>query len=50
MDHFSDARKRRNELSADKSYINEIRIKGAQKAREVGSQVLQKVRKAVGVA
>ncbi len=50
MDHFKEERKKREEIAADLGYIQEVRKKGAQKARAVASEVLAKVRKAVGVA
>ncbi len=49
LDHFADARKKREELEADLGYINEIRAKGADKARAVAAGVLDRVRKAVGM-
>lgn len=49
MDTFKDERKKREEIATDRAYIEEVRRKGAEKARNVASVVLQKVRKAVGV-
>ncbi len=49
MDHFSEQRKRREKIANDPAYINEVRRKGAEKARAVGREVLEKVRNAVGV-
>ncbi len=49
MDHFAEARKRREKLAADLGYIREIRKKGTEKARAVGSVLLDKVRKAIGI-
>jgi tryptophanyl-tRNA synthetase len=49
MDHFKDERKKREQIATDMAYINEVRHKGAEKARVVASEVLDKVRKAVGV-
>lgn len=50
LDHFADARKKREELEADQGFIDEIRKKGADKAREVATGVLDRVRKAIGMA
>lgn len=49
LDHFADARKKREELVADQGFIDEIRKKGADKAREVATGVLDRVRKAIGM-
>ncbi len=50
MDHFGEQRKRREEIVSDPGYVAEIRKKGEEKARLVANSVLEKVRKAVGVA
>jgi tryptophanyl-tRNA synthetase len=50
LDHFGDARQKREQLVADQGYIEEIRKKGADKAREVAAGVLDRVRKAIGMA
>ncbi len=50
MEHFTEQRKKRERIVADMSYVEEVRRKGAQKARAIGAEVLDKVRKAVGVA
>ncbi len=49
MDHFKEQRKRREEIVNDPGYVAEIRKKGAEKARSIGNEILEKVRKAVGV-
>lgn len=48
LDYFSTFRARRAELAADMGYIEEVRRKGAEKARTVATDVLDAVRKAVG--
>lgn len=50
MDTFSDARKKREELASDLSYIKEVREKGAEKARSVAVPMLEKVRSLVGIS
>lgn len=47
--YFSDARKRRAELEKNLDFIKEVLTKGAQKAREVASKTLSRVRKACGL-
>jgi hypothetical protein len=42
-------RKRREEILADKSYIDNVLASGAKRANEVADQVMQRVRKAVGL-
>ncbi len=49
MDTFKEERKIREKIASDRAYIDEVRRKGAEKARNVASVVLQKVRNAVGV-
>lgn len=49
MDHFCEQRRRRDEIANDPAYIDEVRKKGAEKARAVGTILLDKVKKAVGV-
>ncbi len=49
MDFFSPYRKKREEICKDRAYIDEVRDKGAQKARSIACEVLQKVRETVGV-
>jgi tryptophanyl-tRNA synthetase len=47
-EYFSPMRKRRAELLADKSYIDKILARGAERANEVADVVTQRVRTAVG--
>ena len=47
---LSEARVRYNELMTDSDYIEQILLKGAERAREHSSSLLDKVRKAVGIA
>ena len=49
MQYFAPMRKRRAELLADQSYIDKILARGAERANEVADQVMQRVRKAVGL-
>lgn len=49
-DELSDARKRYDELMADPGFIEAELDKGAAKAREIASELLQRVRRAVGIA
>jgi tryptophanyl-tRNA synthetase len=48
-EYFAPMRKRREEILADKSYIDEILARGAKRANEVAGQVMQRVRAAVGL-
>src|SRR5213080_4625366 len=48
-EYFSPMRKRREELLADKLYIDNILVRGAKRANEVADQVMQRVRAAVGL-
>src|SRR6266545_4592193 len=48
-EHFAPMRKRREEILRDKSYINNVLTKGAKRANEIADQVMQRVRKAVGL-
>ena len=50
MDFFSPYRAAREKIVKETGYVDEIRRKGAEKARAVGSALLQKMRAAVGVA
>jgi len=50
IDYFSVQRLRRAEIEKNTDYVRETRMKGAQKARTIASEILSKVRKAVGVA
>ena len=47
-EYFSPMRKRREEISADKSYIDNVLSRGAKRANEVAEQVMKRVRAAVG--
>jgi tryptophanyl-tRNA synthetase len=46
---FAPMRKRRDEIMADKSYIDDVLRRGAERANEVADQVMQRVRAAVGL-
>jgi tryptophanyl-tRNA synthetase len=48
-EYFSPMRKRREEILADKSYIDNVLARGAKRANEVADQVMQRVRRAVGL-
>jgi tryptophanyl-tRNA synthetase len=48
-EYFAPMRKRREELLADKSYIDKILARGAERANEVADVVMQRVRNAVGL-
>src|SRR6266508_5485147 len=48
-EYFAPMRKRREEILNDKSYINNVLTKGAKRANEIADQVMQRVRKAVGL-
>jgi len=47
--YFAPFRSRREELSKDPGLVTEIRKKGAQKARAVALDTMDKVRKLVGI-
>jgi tryptophanyl-tRNA synthetase len=47
--YFAPMRKRREEILADKSYIDNVLARGAERANKVADQVMQRVRKAVGL-
>lgn len=49
MDYFGQYRENREKIITDISYVDEVRKKGAEKARNIASELLDKVRKAVGV-
>ena len=49
MDYFGSYRKKREEIVADPSYVEEVRKKGAEKARTIASGLISKVRKAIGM-
>ncbi len=48
-EYFSPMRKRREEILADKSYIDNVLSRGAQRANEIADQVMKRVRAAVGL-
>ena len=48
-EYFAPMRKRREEILADKSYIDKVLALGAQRANEVADQVMKRVRDAVGL-
>jgi tryptophanyl-tRNA synthetase len=48
-EYFSPMRKRREEILADKLYIDNVLVRGAKRANEIADQVMQRVRAAVGL-
>jgi tryptophanyl-tRNA synthetase len=48
-EYFAPMRKCREEILADKSYIDQVLARGAHRANEVADQVMKRVRKAVGL-
>ena len=48
-EHFEPVRNKREELEGNLDYVNEVIAKGAERAREEASIVLDRVRKAVGL-
>jgi tryptophanyl-tRNA synthetase len=48
-EYFSPMRKRREEILKDKSYIDGVLARGAKRANEIADQVMERVRKAVGL-
>ena len=48
-EYFAPMRKRREEILADKSYIDNVLDRGAKRANRVANQVMQRVRDAVGL-
>ena len=48
-DYFAAAREKRAEIVADKNYVDEVLAAGAQKARAVARQTMDRVRAAVGL-
>src|SRR5881227_3944617 len=48
-DYFAPMRKRREEILADKSYIDDVLACGAKRANEIADQVMQRVRAAIGL-
>ena len=49
-EYFAPMRKRREEILKDKSYIDNVLAHGARRANEIANQVMDRVRKAVGLA
>ena len=47
--YFAPMRKRREEIVADKSYIDNVLARGAKRANEIADQVMKRVRAAVGL-
>jgi tryptophanyl-tRNA synthetase len=48
-EYFAPMRKRREEILADKSYIDSVLARGAKRANEAADHVMQRVRSAVGL-
>src|SRR3989454_4499379 len=48
-DYFAPMRKRREEILADKTYIDDVLRRGAKRANEVADQVMERVRATVGL-
>src|SRR5215471_55861 len=48
-EYFAPMRKRREEILEDKSYIDEVLGHGAKRANEIADQVMNRVRRAVGL-
>jgi tryptophanyl-tRNA synthetase len=48
-EYFAPMRKRRAEILADKSYIDNVITRGAQRANEIADKVMKRVRSAVGL-
>jgi len=48
-EYFAPMRKRREEILKDKSYIDDVLSHGARRANEIANQVMDRVRKAVGL-
>ncbi|PYK32122.1 MAG: tryptophan--tRNA ligase [Verrucomicrobia bacterium] len=48
-EYFAPMRKRREEIERDKSYIDNVLARGAERANEISDQVMTRVRKAVGL-
>jgi tryptophanyl-tRNA synthetase len=48
-EYFAPMRKRREEILADKSYIDNVLARGAKRANEVADEVMKRVRGAVGL-
>jgi tryptophanyl-tRNA synthetase len=48
-EYFAPMRKRREEILKDKSYIDNVLARGARRANDIANQVMDRVRKAVGL-
>jgi tryptophanyl-tRNA synthetase len=48
-EYFAPMRKRREEILGHKSYIDDVLVRGAKRANTIADQVMQRVRKAVGL-
>ena len=48
-EYFAPMRKRREEILADKSYIDNVLARGAKRANEVADEVMERVRAAIGL-
>jgi tryptophanyl-tRNA synthetase len=48
-EYFAPMRQRREEILADRSYIEEVLARGAKRANEIADRVMERVRKAVGL-
>jgi tryptophanyl-tRNA synthetase len=48
-EYFAPMRKRREEILRDKSYIDNVLARGTERANEIADEVMQRVRKAVGL-
>ena len=48
LEHFADARKRKQELIEDPDYVEDVAQAGGAKAREKACEVLERCRKACG--
>jgi tryptophanyl-tRNA synthetase len=48
-EHFEPMRERREEIQRDKSYVDDVLSRGAQRANEVADKVMSRVRAAVGL-
>jgi tryptophanyl-tRNA synthetase len=49
-EYFAPMRKRREEILADKSYIDNVLARGASRANEIADQVMKRVRESVGLS
>jgi len=48
-DYFAPMRKRREEILADKAYIDNVLARGAKRAKQVADVVMERVRAAIGL-